>query len=91
MKIHFEDLIHDRAGTLNRIIDHFLARVPLHTDRVLLVESLESYINPSKSPTFRSGKTGEWEKHFTKEHKKIFKDVAGDLLIRLGYEKDNDW
>jgi len=91
MKIHFEDLIHNRTETLNRIIDHFLARVPLHTNRNLLLKSLEASINPGKSPTFRSGKTGEWKKHFTDEHKKIFKDVAGDLLIRLGYETDNDW
>jgi hypothetical protein len=97
MKIHFEDLIHDRAGTLNRIIDHFLARVPLQISspkgapRGLLLDSLESSINPSKSPTFRSGKTGGWRKYFTDEHKKIFKDVAGDLLIRLGYEENNNW
>jgi hypothetical protein len=91
MKIHFEDLIHDRAGTLNRIIDHFLARVPLQMDRSQLHESLELSINPSKSPTFRSGKTGDWKKYFTDEHRRIFKNVAGDLLIRLGYEKDNDW
>ena len=91
MKIHFEDLIHDRAGTLNRIIDHFLARVPLQADRGLLLESLEASINPNKSPTFRSGKTGEWKKYFTEEHKGIFKDIAGNLLIRLGYEEDNSW
>ena len=91
MKIHFEDLIHDRAGTLNRVIDHFLARVPLQTPRGLLLESLENSINPGKSPTFRSGKTGEWKKYFTEEHKKIFKDAAGDLLIKLGYEKNNNW
>ncbi|MGD8405902.1 MAG: sulfotransferase domain-containing protein [Anaerolineales bacterium] len=91
MKIHFEDLIHNRTETLNRIIDHFLARVPLQASRELLLESLESSINPGKSPTFRSGKTGEWEKHFTQEHKKIFKGVGGDLLIRLGYEVDNSW
>jgi len=91
MKIHFEDLIHDRAGSLNGIIDHFLAQVSLQVKRSLLLESLETAINPSKSPTFRSGKTGEWKKHFTEEHQKIFKDVAGDLLIKLGYEKDNNW
>jgi hypothetical protein len=91
LKIHFEDLIHDRFGTLNRVIDHFLARVPLTISRETILDSLESSINPSKSPTFRSGKTGEWKKYFTDKHKKIFKDVAGDLLIRLGYEKDNDW
>jgi hypothetical protein len=91
MKIHFEDLIHDRFGTLNRIIDHFLDRVPLTISRETILDSLESSINPSKSPTFRSGRTGEWKKYFTDEHKKIFKDVAGDLLIRLGYEENNDW
>jgi len=91
LTIHFEDLIQDRVRILNRIIDHFLTRVPLQTSRQLILDSLESAIDPSKSPTFRSGRTGEWVKHFTEEHKKIFKDVAGDLLIRLGYENDEDW
>jgi hypothetical protein len=91
MKIHFENLINDRAATLNRIIDHFLVRVPLHAHRQLIVESLESSINPSRSPTFRSGKTGEWKKHFTLQHKKIFKEVAGDLLVKLEFEENNDW
>ena len=91
LTVHFEDLINDRAAALNRIIDHFLASVPLEAPRQLIFESLESSINPSRSPTFRSGKTGEWKKHFTEEHKKIFKNVTGDLLIRLGYEKEDNW
>ena len=91
MAIHFEELIHDRAATLNRILDHFLARVPLQVARESILDSLEASINPSHSPTFRSGKTGEWTTSFTAEHKQLFKDVAGDLLIRLGYEKSNGW
>jgi phage gpG-like protein len=91
LAIHFEDLINDRAATLTRIMDHFLAHAPLQAPRQLILASLESSINPSRSPTFRSGKTGEWKKHFTAEHKKIFKDVAGDLLVKLGYERDNNW
>lgn len=91
LSIHFEDLIDDRAATLTRILDHFLARVPLHSPRQQILDALESSINPTKSPTFRSGKTGEWKNLFTKEHKKIFKDVAGDWLVKLGYEKNNDW
>jgi len=91
LTIHFEDLIHHRESTLNSIMDHLLSRVPLQTPRELILNSLEASINPTKSPTFRSGKTGEWKKHFTDEHKKIFKDVAGDLLVKLGYEKNNDW
>ena len=91
LTIHFEDLIHARAATLTRIMDHLLARTPLPTPRQLILDSLETSINPKKSPTFRSGKTGEWKKYFTDEHKRIFKDVAGDLLVKLGYEKDNNW
>jgi hypothetical protein len=91
LSIHFEDLINDRAAALNRVIEHFLSHAALQTPRQLILESLESSINPSRSPTFRSGKTGEWRKYFTEEHKNIFKNVAGDLLVRLGYEKDLGW
>ena len=91
MTIHFEDLIRDRAVTLNRIMDHFLAHAPVQTPRELILESLEASINPTKSPTFRSGKTGEWTNHFNAEHKKVFKEVAGDLLVKLGYEQNNNW
>jgi hypothetical protein len=91
LSIHFEDLINNRTATLNHIIDHFLIRAPIKAPRELILESLESSINPSRSPTFRSGKTGEWAKYFTKENKHRFKNVAGDLLLKLGYEKNNDW
>jgi hypothetical protein len=41
--------------------------------------------------TFRSGLIGGWVDHFQVEHKDIFKEVAGQTLIDLGYEKDHDW
>jgi hypothetical protein len=91
MAIHFEDLVNDRRTTLDRIVDRFLARLSLPISRQSILGSLEASINPGKSPTFRSGKAGEWRKYFTPEHKQIFKDVAGDLLLQLGYEEDFDW
>lgn len=91
LALHFEDLIEDRAATLTRIMEHFRARVELPAPREKILAALKESINPKKSPTFRSGKTGEWKKHFTKEHISIFKEVAGDLLITLGYEKDGNW
>jgi len=91
LAIHFEDLIHDRVATLSHIMDHFLAHVPLRSPRQLILDSLESAINPNRSPTFRSGKTGEWKKYFTEDHKGLFKEVAGNLLVKLGYERTSDW
>lgn len=91
LSIHFEELINERASALSRIVDHLLLRVPLQISKESILDSLEASINPRRSPTFRSGKSGEWKKYFTEEHKKMFKKVAGDLLLRLGYEKNNDW
>ena len=31
------------------------------------------------------------KKYFTDEHKRIFKEIAGDLLIKLRYETDHNW
>jgi hypothetical protein len=43
---------------------------------------------PEKVPDLPLGQNWRMEKAF---HKKIFKDLAGDLLIKLEYENDNDW
>ena len=91
LSLHFEQLIHDRPGALARILDHLLTRLPLTVPRPQILEALEASINPKRSPTFRSGKTGEWAKHFTPEHKRLFKEAAGYLLVKLGYDKDGNW
>lgn len=41
--------------------------------------------------TFRKGVIGDWQSHFSAEHKQVFKEIAGQLLIDLGYEQDLDW
>jgi len=39
----------------------------------------------------RKGIAGDWKNVFTERDRATFKEVAGDLLIKLGYEKDNNW
>lgn len=39
----------------------------------------------------RKGVAGDWQNVFTEKDKRIFKEEAGDLLIELGYEEDNNW
>lgn len=92
MCICFEDLISNRDDTLNAMLDEVEKtgyEIPTSREKALSV--LAKAIQPKKSHTFRSGKTGGWKEHFTVGHRELFKDVAGDLLVRLGYEKNNDW
>ena len=92
MCIRFEDLINNRDATLHAMLDEVEKtgyKIPTPREKALSI--LVEAIQPRKSHTFRSGKTGGWREFFTSEHKKLFKDVAGDLAVRLGYERDNDW
>lgn len=92
MCIRFEDLIDNRDATLAAMLDRVEQtgyRIP--TPREKAIPALIEAIQPRKSHTFRSGRTGGWREHFSQEHKQLFKEVAGDLLVRLGYEKSNDW
>ncbi len=92
MCIRFEDLINNRDATLSAMLDEVeKTGYKIPTPRGKSLSVLVDAIQPKKSHTFRSGKTGGWKEYFTEAHKKLFKDVAGDLLVELGYEKNNDW
>ncbi len=40
---------------------------------------------------FRKGVAGDWENVFTEQNRRDFKEKAGDLLVKLGYEEGHDW
>jgi hypothetical protein len=37
------------------------------------------------------GQAGNWQRLLTARDKAIFKEVAGELLIKWNYESDSDW
>src|ERR671921_214662 len=43
------------------------------------------------SSFYRKGIAGDWKNYFTARDRQIYKEEAGELLIRLGYERDLDW
>lgn len=90
--LRFEDLILDRSAALGRILDYlvqrgFTSRLPRDQE----VAILEQAIAPKKSGTFRKGQPGNWKEYFTPANKVLFKEMAGDLLTQLGYERNQDW
>jgi len=92
MCLRFEDLINNRDATLSAMLDQIQRtgyQIPSARPHALSV--LVKAIQPKKSRTFRSGKAGGWREHFSDEHKRMFLDVSGDLLVRLGYENSDEW
>lgn len=96
--LRFEDLILEREAALGSLLDYLVGRgftlcLPRAESRTEqeAIGALGQAIAPRKSGTFRKGQPGNWREHFTEENKTLFKEKAGDLLIRLGYEKDHDW
>ena len=90
--LQYEAFGADPQKFLQRVLEHairggFPCRLP--TEQAL--QELRAAIDPRRSPTFRQGKSGGWREDFDPESKRLFKEVAGDLLVRLGYETDQDW
>jgi hypothetical protein len=90
--IRFETIIQDQDQALGSLIDYLESRgFSLNSSHLEAVHTLKASIAPRKSGTFRKGQPGNWREHFTPANKALFKDVAGELLIQLGYERDNNW
>lgn len=92
LSLRYEDLLSDSKREIERILDHAVSPGFVFRDeRTKAVEILLQSIKPFESPTFRSGVAGGWKKYFTPELTKLFKEVTGDLLIRLGYVQNQNW
>ena len=90
--LRFEDLILERLATIDRLLDYLESRGSTpRVPRSQALDALQAAIAPKRSGTFRKGLPGNWQEHFTPANKSLFKERAGDLLMRLGYESDNDW
>jgi len=90
--LRFEDLILERDVALGNLLDYLEARgFTPEVSRTQAIDVLKQAILPKKSGTFRKATPGNWQEHFTETNKSAFKAVAGDLLLRLGYEESERW
>jgi sulfotransferase 6B1 len=92
--VRFEDLIGQRGGGVSEKQLDEIERIGAFVERPLSREQTQQIAQKMYSKgslTFRKGIAGDWRNHFTEDHRRAFKEVAGDILIRLGYEKDMAW
>lgn len=90
--LRYEDFLAAPRATLAQVLAHAEERgFATRLERAAALDTLQAAIDPQRSPTFRSGKAGGWRACFTPEISALFKEVSGDLLMRLGYEQDAGW
>ena len=54
-------------------------------------EEWQARRNDSIASFLPKGKAGNWRNMFTKHDQQVFKETAGEMLVKWGYEKDLGW
>ncbi len=93
-EVRYEDLVARPKEEVRRLLEFLGADASEKTvDRCVSAASFEKLSKGrnrgQEDPTsfFRKGVAGDWRNAFTEQDKLIFKEEAGDLLARLGYEE----
>jgi len=91
--VRFEDLVGPMGGGTAQAQRSSIQKIAHHLGIDLSEDGITDITEKifGKGLTFRRGKIGSWKSHFSENHKKLFKRVAGNLLVELGYEKNADW
>ena len=95
--LSYEELIWNDRQALRLLLNHL--ELPTGDDVVEdMLRRSSFYFRSGRQPGqenshsfFRKGIVGDWRSQFGPEEKRVFKELAGDLLIELGYESDHDW
>jgi Sulfotransferase family len=93
----YERLLEDGAPVVRELFEFLdLPQDPRLIDDLLERSSFRFYAgrDPGKEDRkrfYRKGIAGDWKNHFSDEDRRVFKELAGDMLVRLGYEKNLAW
>jgi hypothetical protein len=94
IEIKYEDMVYHTVPTMEKLYD-FLGLDMIPEDKLLgfykneIPEKHPSNIEIGQ-PLYKAA-VAKWRKEMTEKEKALFKEMAGDLLIELGYERDVHW
>lgn len=92
--IRFEDLVGERGGGTSQRQHEAICRVLSYLgipQSDALHEQIANELHGGQTHTFNKGQIGGWREAFSNDNIQCFKQTAGDLLVRLGYETDDNW
>jgi len=96
MELKYEDLVGAPRQTMERVLE-FLGE-PWDEDVLCHHEVVSGSRDSARFPAnieatqpVQRSAVGRWRDEMSDEDKRIFKDLAGPLLVELGYETGDDW
>jgi hypothetical protein len=89
-ELRYEDLIVDREGALFARAAAHLGFGPEEIDEVKAL-FVKNSIFPARPEHIRSGAVAQWRSAYDRETGEAFLERFGDILIKLGYERDDSW
>jgi hypothetical protein len=95
LELRYEKVLEDESGTFAELFrfygfDEPAVRVGLQAVEDARRGRAAALARPEPTHV-RSGRPGEWRAHFAPDHVARFKELTGDLVVRLGYEADHTW
>jgi hypothetical protein len=89
--VRYEDLHTDLEGQRNALyrfleLDPAEAATPSESGR-----TTPGFKQEDPRSFFRKGQSGDWRNYFDERLSRIFKEEAGEELVRVGYETGRDW
>ena len=97
-EVTYESLLEDTGAQVRRLAKFLGARSDKKTVRRCVEKASFEKLSRGRKrgqedPTsfFRKGVAGDWKNVFTEKDRQIFKEEAGNLLVKLDYESDEDW
>lgn len=98
IELQYEDLLRNTEEEFRDVASHFELDSSRSTIQDIVSEHRFEKMSDGRSrgehseeSFVRKGVAGDWENHFTPGLKRLFKEKAGELFIRLGYEDDYSW
>ncbi len=93
-EVRYEELVLDTQRAVGELMDFlgepFAPELLRHHESDHVYGALESSTEQVKRPVSPES-IGRWRRDMSEQDKEDFKAVAGDLLIALGYEADENW
>ncbi|WP_408955685.1 sulfotransferase domain-containing protein [Natroniella sp. ANB-PHB2] len=89
--VRFEKLINNKSKVVEELADYLGLDIKKKDIEDIVYKTGFKEMAKKASNHLRKGKKGDWDNYFTDEHKRVFKEIAGEELIALNYEEDYDW